>query len=431
MITAKNIPEDLVVFIWLQQLFNHSNLKSKSGKQLSIINQGVRQFDSGPDFSNATIQIEQFKLVGNIEIHSNDIDWEMHNHNKDAAYNSVILHVVWDAKNEVTILENKSTVEILELRNYVDLNLIERYKSLMQQQTKVLCENFDPIPDSFAFNHFLTKLAIERLQRKVSEIEVMCTKFQNDWDQIAFVYLARYLGGKLNNDALQHLSESLPVKVLFKNLNSPHTVEAILFGQSGLLDRDINDEYFNVLKAEYKYQKRLHNLVSINNASLKFSKIRPAAFPSFRLAQLSSIISSGNFSFDKIIACKSVTDFESMLKIDEHSYWQYHYDFNSRQNRKHNFAIGKSTLQMLSINVLIPLLFAYGKYKNEESHCELAIHFLEQIFAEKNSVVSQFDFLKLKYSNALETQALIQLKTAYCNKKRCLDCFIGNSLLRN
>jgi hypothetical protein len=431
MMNAKHIPEDLVVFIWQQQLFNHANLQSKSGKQLSILNQGVRQFDSGPDFSNATIQIEQLKLVGNIEIHSNDTDWEIHNHGNDAAYNSVVLHVVWESKNDFTILENKSTVEILELKSRVDTNLVERYKSLMQQQTKVLCEKFAPVPDSFIFNQFLTKLSIERLQRKVSDIEVMCTKFKNDWDQIAFIYLARYLGGNLNNDAFQHLSESIPVKVLFRNLNSPKSVEAILFGQSGLLDREINDAYFNILKTEYKYQKRLHNLVSINGASFKFSKIRPAAFPSFRLAQLAAIISSEKYTFDKIIACKSVADFESTLKLKEHLYWQDHYDFNNRQKRKHSFAVGKSTLQMLSINVFIPLLFAYGKYKNEESFCELSIQYLEQVAAEKNSVIAQFRFLAPKYSNALETQGLIQLKTAYCNKKRCLDCNIGNAVLRN
>jgi hypothetical protein len=431
MTSGQFISEDLVVFIWKFQLFNHHQLQTKSGKPLTVLNQGQRQFDSGPDFSNASIKIDELTLVGNVEIHSVDEDWVRHHHQNDAAYNTVILHVVWDAKNAITHLQNDSTVEILELKNFDDASIIERYKSLMRETTKVPCEKANPEIDSFVFSSFLTNLAIERLERKVADIESLKLRYQNDWDQILFIYLSRYLGSKLNNDALQQLSENIPVKVLFKSLHNPKSIEAILFGQSGLLDRDIQDEYFNSLQTEYKYQKRLHNLKSINGVSLKFSKIRPAAFPSFRLAQLAAVVSSGNFSFDKIISFKSHKQFELSLEIKEHTYWQYHYDFKSKQTRKHNFAIGKSTLQMLSINILIPMLFAYGKYKQDEVYCERAIQFLEQIEYETNSIVSQFDFLSYKLSNALESQALIQLKSEYCNAKKCLDCYVGNQIFRN
>jgi hypothetical protein len=301
----------------------------------------------------------------------------------------------------------------------------------MQNSDVIPCKQFSPVINQIPLIQFLTKIAIERLERKVNDIDALRLRFNNDWNQILFVYLTRYMGGKLNNDALQHLAENTPVRVLYKNLHSVKSIEAILFGQSGLLERNIDDEYFNKLKTEYNYQKRLHSLSGIDAVSLKFSKIRPAAFPSFRIAQLSAIIASGNFSFDKILACETVAEFENSFMITNHSYWESHFDLNQSQQKKHAFKIGKATLQMLSINVLVPILFTYGKYLQEEMYCDKAIVFLESISKESNGIIRDFEFLNYKPTNAMESQALIQLKTAYCDRHQCLSCYVGKTVLKS
>lgn len=406
------LTEDLLHYIWKFQLFDNRDLRTKSGLPAQIIRQGIYQHNAGADFENAKVIIDNITLAGNIEIHVKEAEFRQHNHHFDKAYNSVILHVVWQSENEKTVLENGATAEILELKKRVDRNLLLRYDLLMRQQTKIACSELKSDVDEFRLAHFLQKVGVERLERKVNDINRLLVQFGNDFDQVVFILLARYLGGNVNNEPMQRLATSIPIKILYKNLSQPHIVEAIVFGQAGLLQHELNGDYAKELLKEYNYQKRLHRLLPLEKTVWKFAKVRPSNFPAVRVAQLAALVNSGNFQLESLMKIRDLKAFEKLFLIGE--------DTNQT---------GKRTIESLAINFLIPLLFSYGKYSGNERLCDKAITILETVPVEKNTLISQFGFL-IKPVNASETQALLELKTNYCAKLKCLDCAVGNALLR-
>lgn len=423
--------EDLLVYIWKFQLFEKSDLFTKSGIPLEIIRQGTFQPNAGADFENAQLKIDNLLLAGNIEIHVKENEWQQHNHHTDKAYNTVILHVVWQSEQEKTVLENGETAEILELESRVDKHLLSRYESLMKQQLPIACSKMQINIEEFPLQHFLQKAGVERLERKVNDINRLLTQFGNDWNQVVFVLLARYLGGNINNDPMQQLAASIPVKILYKNRNEPNTIEALLFGQAGFLDAELNDDYGKALHKEYNYQKRLHALTPLPEAIWKFARIRPRFFPAVRIAQLAALLGNGNLQLEKLTTLHSISEFSKLFSEKPNPYWAKHYDFDKPFTEKnYSQSISQQSIDSLAINFLVPLLFAYGRYSGNESLCDKAVSLLETIKPEKNTIVKQYQFLPFSLQSAAESQALLELNANYCQKLRCLDCGIGNSLLR-
>lgn len=422
--------EEFIIYIWKFQLFEKKGLTTKSGKKIEIIKQGTRQFDSGPDFRDAKIIIDDVKLFGNIEIHVNASDWEKHGHHRDKAYDSSILHVVWESLAPYTSLNNGQKVEILELKDKVAEKLASKYHLLSQQKKPIPCAEFKHQVNEVILNTFIEKLAIERLKRKIDDIELLLEKTNNNWSQVLFIFLARYLGSSLNNDAMQQMAYSIDINILKRNIQDVKIIESLLFGQAGMLEEEIDDDYFKDLKKEYNYQKRLHQLTPLPAHTFKFSKIRPSAFPTYRIAQLSRLIVNKVLDLDYISQLSTLADFEKLFDIESSNFWDFHYTFEDKQTKKHSFKLGKTSVDILIINYISPILFAYGKYKNQEELCDKSLEILESIKPEMNSIVKNFEAIKLKPKNALNTQALIQLKNEYCNKFKCLECVIGHEILR-
>ncbi len=421
--------ENLLSYIWQFQLFQKENLVTQSGKQIRVIKQGNPQYNQGPDFSQAKIAIDDITLAGSVEIHKSTKDWYLHQHQENKQYNTVILHVVWQANEIFTKLENGETVEVLSLQPLVNEKLLARYDMLMKSSSKIACDGFEVKLNEIELNSFLQKLAIGRIQRKVEDIDSLLENHQGNWNQVVFIQLARYLGSSLNNAALQSLAESIDIKVLLKSKADLKIIEAILFGQAGMLESDKTDEYFIQLKKEYNYQKRLHSLTPLSSVNFQYSKIRPSAFPSFRIAQLANLMFHNSFLIEDICALNSMEEIKKSFQIAPHFYWDEHYDFDQAQEKKHHLQLGNSSVEMLAINFICPLIFAYGKHRDDEDMCEKAMSLMEEITAEKNNITRLFESKKIKAQNALESQALIELKTNYCDKKNCLTCMIGHKLL--
>lgn len=421
--------ENLLSYIWQFQLFSKENLVTQTGKKIRILKQGIPQYNQGPDFSQAKIAIDDITLAGSIEIHKSTKDWYLHQHQKNKQYNTVILHVVWTATESLTKLENGETVEILSLQPLVNEMLLARYDLLMKSSSKIACEEFEIKLNEIELSSFLQKLAISRIQRKVEDIATLLENHQGDWNQIVFIQLARYLGSSLNNTALQTLAESIDIKILLKSKTDLKIIEAILFGQAGMLESDKIDPYFIELKKEYNYQRRLHGLSPLSSVNFQFSKIRPSAFPSFRIAQLANLMFHNSFLIEDICAINSIEEIKKTFHIAQHFYWDKHYDYDQEQKKKHQLQLGNSSIEMLAINFICPLIFAYGKHRGDEDLCEKAVILMEGITAEKNNITRIFESKKVKARNALESQALIELKTSYCDQKKCLTCMIGHKLL--
>lgn len=422
--------EDLLHYLWKYQLFITPDLKTKSGKSLHILRQGMLQTNAGPDFIQAKIQIDQIILAGTIEVHVQEGEWIQHKHHLDASYNTVVLHVVWESKNNYTYLENQQPIEVLTLQDKVDERLLARYATLMNTITEVPCAKlYKPIHPSL-LHCFLQELCVERLERKVITIYRLLETTNNDWNQVVFMQLARYMGSSINNETLQQLAYSIPMQIIHKNYDQPSIIEAILFGQSGLLRAYHTDEYPTTLYREYQYQKRLHSLEGMNASSWKYARLRPASFPNIRIAQLAALVSSGKWSIELLVSIDSYSAFKQLFEVPIHSYWCSHYDFEKERGTPFEPSIGEASIITLYINFFVPLLFAYGKETDNEEICERAFVLLEQVPFEKNKITAAFPFLTVERRCAADSQALIELRTNYCATSRCLDCAIGNEILK-
>jgi hypothetical protein len=422
--------EDLLHYLWKYQLFRTPDLKTKSGKSLHILRQGMLQTNAGPDFIQAKIQIDQITLAGTIEIHVKETEWIHHKHHLDSAYNNVVLHVVWESKNDYTFLENQQAVEILELHDIVDAQLLARYAALMNTAVEVPCAKLYKHLEASFLQLFFQTLDVQRLERKVIAILELLHQTNSNWNQVVFIMLGRYLGSNVNNEMFQQLAFSIPVHILHKNFDQPAIIEALLFGQSGLLRSHYADPYPVSLYREYQYQKRLHGLEEMNASSWKYGRLRPASFPNIRIAQLAALITNGKWSIEQIVSIDSFETFKRLVHVPVNSYWNTHYDFDKERSEFQALAVGEATIVTLYINVLVPLVFAYGKATDNELLCEHALGLLEHIPFEKNKVTSTFSFLNIERKWAAESQALIELKTNYCAVGRCLDCAIGNEILK-
>lgn len=421
--------EKLLHFIWKFRLFEQNNLQTTEGEKIEIVHAGTYNTDSGADFQNAKIRIGKTLWAGNIEIHINSKDWFTHKHDKDASYNNVILHVVYECGERVALRENGEAIPTLELKNLINTNTLYRYEELAKRKTWIPCAKFIKDVDEFTVKNFLERLLIERLESKVEQINLLLAQSENDWENAMFQILARYFGASINKEPFFLLAKSLPVKVWAKHQNDLLQMEALLFGQAGFLEEKHDDDYPNQLHKEYLYLKRLHNLHPLKTQTWKFLRLRPSNFPTLRLAQLAALMHKEVKLFSKIIEAKNIKAIHQLFEVEVSDYWQQHYQLD-KPSKKVNSHLGSSMKNILLINAVAPMLFAYGKYKDNEAHCDKAILLLEKCEAESNSIITGWKKLNVIAANAHETQSLLQLKNEYCDKFRCLECAIGNKILK-
>ena len=426
--TPKIVPEEFLQYIWENRLFINENLKTNNGESLEIINTGKRNTDSGPDFFNAKIKIDDTIWVGNVEIHKNTSDWTKHNHQADKAYSNVILHVVENNDQPVTGNNNQDIPTLLlKYPEQIKIN----FQNLLDAKTWIACQNqfhkIDPIILQLGFN----RLMIERLEDKTDEILTRLQQNNNDWNATFYQMLARMFGFKVNAVPFELLARSLPLEILAKHKNNLFQIESLLFGNSGLLnDQLLGDDYYLNLRDEFSFLYKKYHLKGIEGHLWKFMRLRPGNFPTVRISQFAALIHRSNGLFSKIIEIESLLDLKQLFEVKASEYWNSHYSFNKSSSRNLVKELGDSSVNMLIINVVIPFLFVFGEKQNKENLKNRALDFLEQLPSEVNSIIEKWKMMGVTSRSAFESQALLQLKNKYCERKKCLNCQIGVKLVR-
>lgn len=403
------------------------NLRTINNEEIQIINVGQYLETAGPDFFNAQLNIGKQKWAGNVEIHLKSSDWYVHNHERDEAYENVILHVVWEHDTEIFRKDN-SVIPVLELKNHVDHDLVQKYQSLVKPKSWIFCEKDILTVDSFSLKNWQERLFFERLESKSKSIFELLTQTNNDWEAVLFCLLAKNFGLNTNGESFLKMATSIPFSIIRKECSDVTNLEALFYGSTGLLVLDKEDTYFKELKKKYSYLVHKYQLQISAFGHLQFFKHRPDNFPTIRLAQLASLYHLHHNLFSQFIALNSVKDIYTLLEIDVSNYWINHYVFDKvsptkKKKLSHSFA------DLILINTIIPLQFAYAKSQGKEVIDDLII-ILNEVASEKNSVIEKFASFGIKSKDAFDSQSLLQLKSEYCNRSKCMDCVIGTTLLK-
>ncbi|MCZ4695780.1 DUF2851 family protein [Ancylomarina euxinus] len=419
--------EDFLHYIWKYRLFDSEELMSSQGQYLELIDVGRLNRDSGPDFFEARIQIDDLLWVGNVEIHIKSSDWYKHHHEVDSAYNNVILHVVLKNDTDI-ILSDGRLLPCLELK--IPDQYLKRYQNLMSSQSWIPCQVDIPKLNNFFVNHWLDRMLLERLERKAGEINQIYHQNADSWEETFYQLLARYFGMKVNADPFEQLARSVSLKILAKHKNSLLQLEAILFGQAGFLDDSIpGDPYYCDLQREYRFLKNKFELKPIEKRRWKFMRIHPVNFPIIRIAQFAKLIYQSQSLFSKIKQVENVNEFYLLLETEASQYWDNHYRFGEKVDFKKK-VLGRSTIDILIINAIVPILFVYGKEIGNHFYLDRVLVYLEQMKPERNSIVKSWIESGVVVKSAFDSQSLLHLKSEYCNKYKCLECELGNRILR-
>ncbi|MDR1169947.1 MAG: DUF2851 family protein [Prevotellaceae bacterium] len=420
--------EDFLQFIWSVGLYSPANLKTDGGEPVEIISPGIRNRDSGPDFYNAKIRIGGTVWAGTVEIHRKSSEWNLHGHQHDNAYSNVILHVV--EKNDAVITrKNGETIPCVEI--HCPENCKQRYLELSESVQFIPCAGRIAKVEPFKILFWLNRIAAERMERKTAEIAVLMNETANDPEEVFHRVLFRYFGFSINALPFEILARSLPANLLRKYSSSLTSIEALLFGQAGLLDIDTEDEYSFNLKSEYRFLKNKHNLAAMDGSLWKYARLRPVNFPTIRIAQVAAILNKYQNLWELFVKLENIKDVYGIFDVTASEYWDSHYVFGKTSPQLLPKRLGKNAVDTLIINVLSPMIFAYSIYRGNEALRERAIYFLESLPAESNSIVGEWIKCDVKPDSALQSQALLHLQAEYCTGKRCLKCAVGKEIIQN
>lgn len=423
--------EAFLHYVWQLQYFDKVDLTTSSGEPVRVLHPGTRNTNAGPDFSEARLKIGELEWRGSVEIHIKASGWNDHKHSADHAYENVVLHVVWQNDKPVRRI-NGSEIPTLELSNRIDPQLFLRYKDLYTSAAVIPCaSHWQSVPDLDKFS-MLDRALAQRVETKARRIAELLEKAQHDWEQVCYQVLCRNFGFKINEESMGRVSEILPYKIIQKHVDNPHQVEALLFGVSGFLDKEVNDGYAVLLKREYAVLCRKYGLQAkqLSRVQWKFMRLRPANFPTVRLAQLAAVLTRQRHVFSNIRESKTYTGLYEMLRAAQSPYWQRHYLFGKTANAR-VATLGESSIQNIIMNTVAPLLVAYGKCQDEQAYVDFAIELLQHLPAEHNKITRQWEPLGWRVKTGFDSQALIQLYHNFCSKHRCLECTVGSYLIKS
>lgn len=419
--------EEFLHYLWRFRLYQ-TPLKSTHNEAVEVLNPGIYNTNAGPDFLQASVKLHNTIWVGNIEIHLKASDWEKHQHQKDKAYNSTILHVVYECDTR-SFLENGEELPCVELRGKINLGLLDTYESFLLSKKWIPCSGQIAEFPNLKWEAFYARLLAERLEEKTKTLQVRLEKNRNDWEETFYQSLAGSFGLKINHDAFIQLAEELPLKVLLKYRNHLFQIEALLFGQAGMLSKEsFEEEYPQKLSSEYQFLAKKFGLKPMLLSQWKYLRLRPSNFPNIRIAQFAKLLSSYQNLFSKIIETESFVDVSDLFRVAASEFWDTHFVWN-KTSEKRVKSISNDRFAIILINTIVPFLFLYGRMHDKEPIVERSFQFLENLSAEKNTISKSFEKEGLLVKSAFQTQALLQLKLAYCDRKNCLDCPIGNYLL--
>lgn len=420
--------EELLQFAWQYKVLKPKPLITRSGKTVEIIKQGELNRDSGADFFNARIKLDELTLAGNIEIHVNSSDWLKHNHQNDKSYDNIILHVVYN--DDKPIAQNISNnVEVLELKELLPDHLLYNYDKLLDSRTELPCQNQLKDVNELKASSWVNRMAIERLELKTQVIQTMFANYNNDFTQTFYAVLLKNFGFKVNALPFELLASYLPAHILLKHVQDQKQVEALLLGTAGLLDDLFEDKYVKNLQSEYEFLKNKYKLSTLQKEIFKYSRLRPANFPSLRLAQFAQLICNDPKLISEPQSYTTVDALKKVLHFEPSGYWKDHYTANGKKS-KFELRLGEDSIQNILINTFSYFFFFYGRKLNKETYCDLALDILDKVKFENNLKTRSYNPLCCGARSGLVSQGLINLNDNYCSKKACLTCGIGAAILQ-
>lgn len=419
--------EEFLHYVWRLNLYDQSRLFTTHGEEVIISDQGILNNNDGPDFLNAKISVAGTIWAGNIEIHIHSSDWYRHGHQLDPAYDNVILHVVFEQDKEVYRADGNA-IPCLQLKDKIDLRLIEKYKRLISSASWVPCAGqIDSAPE-ITITSWLERLLVERLEQKTNRFRLMMDYHKNDWEACYHEVLASGFGIQKNRQPFELLARKVPFKLVSRLRDQPTQIEALFFGAAGFLDRKYEEKYPTILKNEFNYLQKKFGIQPLKKEIWRFLRLRPSGFPTLRIAEFVAFILNGKSDFRDLIECEDFSNLRESFIQPIPEYWSNRYSFDKESTFRKKL-LGKDAVNRILINSVIPFLFLYGKERNEEKIMEKSLSWMQSIPSEDNKVIKNWNGVGIRSKNAAESQALIQLKKFYCDKKRCLECAIGNSVI--
>ena len=417
--------ERLLQYVWKYRLFSAIDLQTTEGFSVTVIDPGIPNTDSGPDFFNAKVRIGNAIWAGNVEIHRKASDWKAHHHDRDPAYDSVILHVV--EKDDAVVYRTNGEI-IPQTVMTITPKIKRNMDWLLLRETSLPCAERMLEVDPVFISSWMSSLLTERLERKVVDIFTLLEHNQQDWNEVFYITLTRNFGFGSNSDAFECLAKSLPFKYILKQRCNSQQIEALLFGQAGLLNEILDDVYYQVLQQEYRFLQHKYSLIQPDYCMIKQARMRPTGFPHIRIAQLAAIWTHHDTLFSRVLEDGQPETLKTCFNVSLSDYWDTHYHFRFLSPAKKK-TIGIFSTHIILINTVAPILFAYGRKQRKPDFCTKAIQMLEHIPPERNRLISNFTDAGIGVKNACDTQALIQLRREYCEKKKCLNCRIGFALI--
>ena len=418
--------EQLLHYVWKHKIFPLKELKTTTGQQVEVIDTGLANTDAGPDFFNAKLKLDGVLWIGNIEIHERSSDWFKHGHHADAGYNSVILHIASEIDTEIS---RSNGERIPQIQLICPEAVRTNYKELLETDSYPPCYRIIPSLPPFTAHSWMTALQMERFDQKATLLNERLKRCQGNWEDAFFITLARNFGFGLNGDAFETWAHRLPFRAVDKHRNDLFQIEAIFFGQAGILEDSDGDGYYLRLKKEYTYLQHKFGLIPMDASLWRFLRLRPANFPHIRIAQLACLYHRAYGLLSRIMETETLQGVRDILKGGTSEYWLTHYTFGGSSPSRPK-TLSNTSLDLLIINTVVTFLYAYGLHKGNRVLCARAGSFLEELKAENNYITRMWEQCGMKASNAADSQALIQLKKEYCDKKKCLYCRIGYEYLK-
>ena len=422
--------ESFLHYLWKHRLFDFMNVRTTGGEPLRIIFPGYHNTDAGPDFRQAIIQIGTMKWAGDVEIHIRSSDWYRHHHQDDEKYLSVTLHVVFEHDCEVE-RKNGELFPTLELKNYIPDGMFAQYQRLIASPDQLPCTSYLSDMEALHLQSVLSSMVMERLLRKQEDVLRMVAECDGDWKETLYRLLAAGFGFKTNVPAFELLAKSLPLKVLAKHTDSELQTAALIFGQAGMLDRSSVDDYHDALKYEYDYLRCKYQLMPIGEHHWNLLRLRPPNFPCVRLAQLAALLHTSPDLTELCLESSSVETLKRELSVCANPYWENHYHFGKRTILKHSVCLGDTAASLLIINTVVPFRFAHHRFFGNDHQMEETMALLEQLDFERNKLTRMYANTPFSQQNAMDSQALLELWQHYCVPKRCLECTVGERIVRN
>lgn len=421
--------ESFLHYIWQHQYFGKEALLTSDGESVTILKQGHYNTNAGPDFEQAKIKIGNLDWAGSVEIHIKSSDFIAHNHQTDKAYENVILHVVW--QDDKPLKRNDGTnMPTLELRERVSEELVKQYRQLVNSAFQIPCSKSFARVDALIKVSMLEQAVINRMQAKAASIRKTHQQTRGDWEETFYRTLSKNFGFKVNSEVFEQLSVALPIKFIRKSSDSVFKTEALLFGMAGFLQVSKGDDYYQSLKKEFSFLEHKFSLEGnkLNQAQWRFLRLRPANFPTIRMAQLAQLLHRSTQLFSEVLELEDVSVLRKKFSVEVSAYWQTHYSFGKESQKAHG-SIGEDSLENILINSVIPTLAAYAIETGEEKFFERGLALLQKLKPEGNAITRAWFDLGLKAINAFDSQGMVEQMNSFCKKRNCLNCSVGTAIL--